>query len=80
MYQFVGEIRLFPYGKIPVGWLRCDGQSLHISKYPKLYMLIGTTFGKEGEYYFSLPNLLDITPQDLTYCIAIEGIVPQINS
>lgn len=57
MNQMLGEIKLIPYDDVPVGWLRCEGQSLQINKYPKLYMLLGTKFGKEGEFEFRLPDL-----------------------
>jgi len=42
MCALLGEVRLFPYGNIHAGWLACAGQTLYISEYPRLYMLIGT--------------------------------------
>lgn len=79
MNQILGEIKLLPYDDVPVGFLRCSGQALRINKYPKLYMLIGTKFGKEGDYKFKLPDLTDVTPKDLMYCIVTEGKVPKIH-
>ena len=79
MNQMLGEIKLIPYDDVPVGWLRCSGQSLHINKYPKLYMLIGTKFGKEGDFQFKLPDLTEAVPKGMTYCIAIEGRLPKIH-
>lgn len=76
----LGEIKLIPYDDVPVGWLRCSGQALHINKYPKLYMLLGKKFGKKGEFQFRLPDLTKEVPKGLTYCIAAEGELPQIHS
>lgn len=80
MSQIIGEIKLFPYNDIPQGFLRCEGQSLHIRNYPKLYMLIGTQFGKEGEILFKLPDLREYEPKNLKYCIAVEGELPIIHN
>ncbi|QOR36845.1 tail fiber protein [Clostridium sp. 'deep sea'] len=80
MNQLMGEIKLFAYDEVPEGWLKCEGQALHISKYPKLYMLIGTKFGKEGEHFFRLPNLLDKSSEGLIYCIATEGQLPNFKA
>jgi microcystin-dependent protein len=78
MSQLLGEIRLFAYDDIPVGWMKCEGQSLDINKYPKLYMMIGTKFGQEGEFKFTLPDLREKAPPGLVYCIAAEGKLPKI--
>jgi microcystin-dependent protein len=77
MEQLLGEIRLIAYDDIPCGWIRCEGQSLDINKYPKLYMMIGTKFGQGGKYSFSLPDLRGNTPGGLSYCIAFEGSLPK---
>lgn len=79
MLQMLGEIKLFPYDDIPEDWIKCDGRSLHINKYPKLYMLIGMKFGKDGSLQFKLPDLTAFTPKDLTYCISVEGELPKIH-
>lgn len=76
----MGEIKLFPYDDIPVGYMACEGQLLNIHEYPKLYMLIGSKFGKEGEQQFKLPDLKKDAPKGLFYCIAIEGKLPKILS
>ncbi|MEA1974738.1 MAG: phage tail protein [Bacillota bacterium] len=80
MNQIIGEIKLFPFDDIPDGWLKCSGQSLHVSDYSKLYMLIGTKFGKGNDTEFNLPNLSKVTPKKMVYCIAIKGILPDIHS
>lgn len=38
-------------------WLLCDGRSVSISKYPKLYSSIGKTYGSVDAKSFNLPNL-----------------------
>lgn len=53
---FVGEIRVFPYSFTPMGWLRCEGQSLRTNQYPVLFAVIGYTYGGSGPD-FNLPNL-----------------------
>ena len=78
MNQLVGEIRLIAYDDIPLGWLKCEGQSLEMNKYPKLYMMIGTKFGQEGKFKFTLPDLREKTLPGLAYCIATEGYLPEI--
>lgn len=73
---FVGEIKLIPYDDIPVGFLECNGQSLKVSDYKKLFMMIGTKYGKPDEVHFCLPNLQ--APKGMIYCIAFDGDVPEI--
>lgn len=38
-------------------WLLCDGRSVSLSAYPKLYASIGKTYGSVDENSFNLPNL-----------------------
>ncbi|MFO7951467.1 MAG: tail fiber protein [Bacillota bacterium] len=78
MNALLGEIRLFPYGKIPEGWLACMGQDLYIAEHSKLFMLIGTRFGGDGQQKFKLPDVQKESPQNLTYCIAVEGEFPGV--
>jgi microcystin-dependent protein len=54
---YVGEIRRFPYGTIPDGWLACDGQVLPADQYPSLYKIITNTYGGIDGSTFALPNL-----------------------
>lgn len=78
MSQLLGEIRLIAYDDIPVGFLKCEGQSLEMNKYHKLYMMIGTKFGQEGQFRFALPDLREKAPPGLAYCIAAEGSIPEL--
>jgi microcystin-dependent protein len=61
--QYVGEIRWFPYGRgAPQNWLVCDGSLQPINEYEPLYVLIGTTYGGDGQTTFGLPDLRGRTP------------------
>ena len=54
---FLGEIRLFPYNRIPKGWQACEGQTLAISQNAALFSLLGTSYGGDGKNTFMLPDL-----------------------
>jgi microcystin-dependent protein len=57
MDPFLGEIRLFPWGWAPSGWLPCEGQILPFNTYVALASLLGTRFGGNGSTTFGLPDL-----------------------
>src|SRR5690349_22628850 len=59
---YVGEIRMFAGNFAPAGWLFCDGQLLPISENETLFLLIGTTYGGDGQSTFALPNLQSRIP------------------
>ena len=54
---FIGEIKMFGGNFAPNGWAFCDGQLLPISENDALFVLIGTTYGGDGETTFGLPDL-----------------------
>lgn len=54
---FIGEIRMFGFGRTPSGWQACDGSLLAISEYDALFNLIGTTYGGDGQNTFAVPDL-----------------------
>jgi microcystin-dependent protein len=56
MESYIGEIRIFPYNRIPRGWMACNGQSLPVGQYAALYSLIVNRYGGNNEN-FNLPNL-----------------------
>lgn len=62
MEPFIGEIRLFGFGKIPYGWAPCNGQSLAIVQNSALYAVIGLQFGGDGKTFFCLPDLRGRAP------------------
>ncbi|MBB5737668.1 microcystin-dependent protein [Xanthomonas arboricola] len=59
---FIGEIRLFGFGRTPQGWQACDGTLLSISEYETLFVLIGTTYGGDGQNTFAVPDLRGRVP------------------
>jgi microcystin-dependent protein len=59
---YVGEIRLFAGNFAPSGWMFCDGSILSISEYEVLFVLIGTTYGGDGQQTFALPDLRSRVP------------------
>jgi microcystin-dependent protein len=54
---YVGEIRMFAGNFAPAGWMFCEGQLLPISENETLFILIGTTYGGDGQETFALPDL-----------------------
>jgi microcystin-dependent protein len=54
---FVGEIRMVGFNFAPVGWAFCNGQLISISQNTTLFVLIGTTYGGDGQTTFQLPDL-----------------------
>ncbi|HEY0026258.1 MAG TPA: tail fiber protein [Allosphingosinicella sp.] len=59
---YIGEIRMFAGNFPPVGWMFCNGDLLAISENDALFVLIGTTYGGDGESNFALPNLQSRIP------------------
>lgn len=59
---FIGEIRLFGFGRTPQGWQACDGSLLQISEYEPLYVLLGTAYGGNGTSTFAVPDLRGRVP------------------
>ncbi len=60
--NYIGEIRLFAFAKIPMGWAPCDGSVLQIKQNYALYSLLGVQFGGDGVNTFGLPDLRGRTP------------------
>lgn len=59
---YIGEIRMFAGNFAPVGWAFCSGQLMPISQNDSLFILIGTTYGGDGESTFAVPNLQSRVP------------------
>ena len=66
---YIGEIRLFPYNFVPVGWAKCDGAILSIQDNQVLYALIGNTFGGNLPDTFGLPTISPPTIDGTAYYI-----------
>ena len=62
MAPYVGEIRMFAGNFNPNGWAFCDGQLVPIDQNDTLFILIGTTYGGDGQTNFALPNLQSRIP------------------
>lgn len=62
---YIGEIRMFAGNFPPNGWAFCDGQLMPISENDALFVLIGTTYGGDGESTFALPNLQSRVPMHM---------------
>jgi len=59
---FIGEIRMFAFGRTPQGWQACDGSLLPIAQFDALFALIGTTYGGDGQTTFAVPDLRGRVP------------------
>jgi microcystin-dependent protein len=46
----------------PAGWAFCDGQLVPISENDTLFVVIGTTYGGDGQETFALPDLRSRVP------------------
>lgn len=59
MDNYIGEIRAFPYDRIPGadGWVPCEGQILTVMQNQALFALLGYVYGGNGTTTFALPDL-----------------------
>lgn len=57
MDGFTGEIRMWAGSYAPRKWLFCEGQSLSVYEFDKLFEVIETTYGGDGISTFMLPDL-----------------------
>ncbi|WP_372018070.1 phage tail protein [Tistrella mobilis] len=62
MDPFIGEIRIFPFGFAPSGWMPCEGQELQVSQNQALAALLGNTYGGNWPTTFKLPDLRGRAP------------------
>lgn len=56
-HPYVGEIFIFAGNFAPAGYAMCDGALLPIAENDTLFVLIGTTYGGDGQTTFALPDL-----------------------
>jgi microcystin-dependent protein len=59
---FVGEIRMFGGNFPPNGWAFCNGALMAIAENDALFVLLGTTYGGDGQTTFGLPDLQGRVP------------------
>ncbi len=62
MDSYLGEIKIWPIGRVPTNWALCDGSLINISDNMALYSLIGTIYGGDGVQNFRLPDLRNRVP------------------
>lgn len=72
--HYIGQIALFA-DKIPDDFLPLDGRTLPISKYQKLFAVIGTTYGGDGVQNFKIP-LNRTFADNFKWAIATDGLYP----
>lgn len=72
----LGQIELFPFELDVYGWVKCNGQMLLILQNQKLFDILGTAFGGDGEHTMCLPNLQGAAPEGMNYYICVEGEIP----
>jgi microcystin-dependent protein len=53
--DLVGDVKYAARSDDHIGWLKCDGRSLNINTYSKLFAVIGYSFGGSGDN-FNLPS------------------------
>jgi microcystin-dependent protein len=77
---YVGEIRMFGGNFAPAGWMFCEGQLLPISEYETLFVLVGTTYGGDGQSTFALPDMRGRLPvhRGNGFVLAETGGVEQV--
>lgn len=54
---FVGQIKIFAGSFAPRGYVFCNGQLLSIADYEVLFVLLGTTYGGDGQTTFGVPDM-----------------------
>lgn len=59
---YIGEVIAFAGNYAPDGYFPCDGRVLAIAEYEPLFVLIGTTFGGDGQTTFAIPDLRSRVP------------------
>lgn len=77
---YIGEIRMFAGNFAPAGWEFCAGQLMPIAENEALFILIGTTYGGDGESTFALPDLRGRIPihQGNSFILAETGGAEEI--
>lgn len=72
--SLVGEIRMWPLAVPPADFMICDGSAVSISVAPKLFEVIGTSFGVGNDSTeFRLPNFCSTVP------VGVDVTNPDLN-
>jgi Phage Tail Collar Domain len=72
----LAQIRLTASTSLTAGGVPANGQILAINQNQALFMLLGTTYGGNGQTTFALPDLRALTPNHMTYSICVAGVFP----
>lgn len=82
---YIGEIRIFAGNFAPAGWAFCEGQLMPIAENDALFVLLGTTYGGDGQETFGLPDLRGRLPMHAgtgpglqSYILGESGGVEQV--
>lgn len=59
---FTGEVKMWPMSTPPAGWLVCDGSLAKKADYPRLWRLLGDTWGTSTTTQFYVPNFKGRVP------------------
>lgn len=59
---FMSEVKIITWNFPPKGWAFCNGALLPINQNQALFVLLGTTYGGNGQTTFALPELRGRTP------------------
>jgi len=77
MDYYLGDIQLFAYTFVPMGWLLCNGAVLQVQQNTALFSLISNKFGGNGSTTFALPNMTNDSPvAGMNYYMCVSGIYP----
>ena len=77
---YIGEIRMFAGNFAPAGWEFCRGQLMPIAENDALFIVLGTTYGGDGQETFALPDLQGRVPihQGAGYTMGEKGGVETV--
>lgn len=75
---YLGDILLFAGKYAPANYVHCDGRLLNIRDFEGLFMLIGTTYGGNGQTNFAVPDMraAEAPLKGARYIICVRGIWP----
>ena len=57
-----GSIQMFAGAQAPTGYVKCDGTEYSTATYPRLFDVIGTSYGSSGAGLFKVPDLRNRLP------------------
>ena len=73
----LGQVLLTASPEATAGGMPANGQLMPIENNEALFVLLGTTYGGDGQSTFALPDLRAVAPDHMTYSICTDGAWPQ---